>query len=82
MRPRSSTAPETPVTAARIPTAPTPAELPPMPIEPAWILEGARAQQSLISLGVHQLGEKLARTVKSDALTTMGVVDADQTALV
>jgi sulfur transfer complex TusBCD TusB component (DsrH family) len=48
----------------------------------AWILEGARAQQSLISLGEHQLGEKLARTVKSNAETTMGVVDADQTALI
>lgn len=48
----------------------------------AWILEGARAQQSLISLAEQQLGEKLARTVKSDAQTTMGVVDADQTALV
>jgi hypothetical protein len=54
-----------------------------LPSRPAaWILEGARAQQSLISLEEHQLGEKLARTVKSDAETTMGVVDADQTALV
>jgi sulfur transfer complex TusBCD TusB component (DsrH family) len=54
-----------------------------LPTRPAaWILEGARAQQSLISLGEHQLGEKLARTVKSDAETTLGVVDADQTALV
>ena len=25
---------------ARIPTAHVPAELPPMPIEPAWVLEG------------------------------------------
>jgi hypothetical protein len=46
------------------------------------MLEGARAQQSLISLREHQLGEKLARTVKSNAETTIGVVDADQTALV
>ena len=54
-----------------------------LPTRPAaWILEGARAQQSLISPGEHQLGEKLARTVKSDAETTMGVVDADQTAVV
>lgn len=54
-----------------------------LPSRPAaWTLEGARAQQSLISLREHQLGEKLARTVKSDAETTMGVVDADQTPLV
>jgi hypothetical protein len=54
-----------------------------LPSRPAaWILEGARAQQSLIALGEHQLGEKLARTVKSDTETTLGVVDADQTALV
>ncbi len=54
-----------------------------LPSRPAaWMLEGARAQQSLISLREHQLGEKLARTVKSDAETTIGVVDADQTALV
>lgn len=48
----------------------------------AWILEGARAQQSLISVGEHQLGERLARTIKSNAETTIEVVDADQTALV
>jgi hypothetical protein len=48
----------------------------------AWRLEGARAQQSLISLRERQLGEKLARTVKSDNETTVSVVDADQTALV
>ncbi|MCZ2155278.1 MAG: TrbG/VirB9 family P-type conjugative transfer protein [Bryobacterales bacterium] len=54
-----------------------------LPSRPAvWMLEGARAQQSLISLREQQLGEKLARTVKSDAETTIGVVDADQTALV
>jgi sulfur transfer complex TusBCD TusB component (DsrH family) len=54
-----------------------------LPSRPAaWMLEGARAQQSLISLREHQLGEKLARTVKSNAETKMGVVDADQTALV
>jgi len=54
-----------------------------LPSRPAaWVLEGARAQQSLISLREHQLGEKLARTVKSNAETTIGVVDADQTALV
>ena len=44
-----------------------------LPSRPAaWILEGARAQQSLISLGEHQLGEKLARTVKSDAANDDG----------
>ena len=48
----------------------------------AWRLEGARAQQSLISLRERQLGEKLARTVQSDNETTVSVVDADQTALV
>jgi hypothetical protein len=54
-----------------------------LPSRPAaWMLEGARAQQSLISLREHQLGEKLARTVKSNAETTIGVVDGGQTALV
>ena len=54
-----------------------------LPIRPvAWFLEGIRAQQSLISAGERQLGEKLARSVKSDAATAMGVVDADQTAVV
>jgi hypothetical protein len=33
-------------------------------------------------MGERQLGEKLARTVKSDSETTLSVVDADQTALV
>ena len=54
-----------------------------LPTRPeGWLLEGARAQQSLIPAGKHQLGEKLARGVKSDAETTVGVVDADQVALV
>ncbi len=47
-----------------------------------WLLEGARAQQSLLPAGEHQLGEKLARGVKSDAETTVGVIDADQVAMV
>lgn len=47
-----------------------------------WLLQGARAQQSLIPAGEHQLGEKLARGVKSDAETTVEVVDADQVAMV
>jgi hypothetical protein len=41
-------------------------------------LEGARAQQSLLSLGDRQLGEKLARTVRADGETRLEVVDADQ----
>ena len=48
----------------------------------AHLLEGARAQQSLISMGERQLGEKLGRTVKSDSETTVSVVGADQTQLV
>ena len=47
-----------------------------------WLLQGARAQQSLIPAAEHQLGEKLARGVKSDAETTVGVIDADQVAMV
>ena len=54
-----------------------------LPTRPeGWLLEGARAHQSLIPAGEHQLGEKLARGVKSDAETTVAVVDADQVALV
>jgi sulfur transfer complex TusBCD TusB component (DsrH family) len=54
-----------------------------LPIRPnAWFLEGIRAQQSLIPAGERQLGEKLARSVKADAATLVGVVDADQTAMV
>jgi sulfur transfer complex TusBCD TusB component (DsrH family) len=54
-----------------------------LPIRPvAWFLEGIRAQQSLIPAGERQLGEKLARTVRADAATVVGVVDADQTAMV
>jgi hypothetical protein len=54
-----------------------------LPIRPvAWFLEGIRAQQSLIPAGERQLGEKLGRSVKADAATVVGVVDADQTAMV
>ena len=54
-----------------------------VPIRPvAWFLEGARAQQSLIPAGERQLGEKLARSVRADAATVVGVVDADQAAMV
>ena len=54
-----------------------------LPIRPvAWFLEGIRAQQSLIPAGERQLGEKLARSVQADAATVVGVVDADQTAMV
>ncbi len=54
-----------------------------LPIRPvAWFLEGVRAQQSLIPAGERQLGEKLARSVRADAATAVGVVDADQTAMV
>jgi sulfur transfer complex TusBCD TusB component (DsrH family) len=54
-----------------------------LPIRPnAWFLEGIRAQQSLIPAGERQLGEKLARSVKADAATEVGVVDADQAAMV
>ena len=53
------------------------------PIRPfAWFLEGIRTQQSLIPAGERQLGEKLARSVRADAATVVGVVDADQTAMV
>lgn len=54
-----------------------------VPIPPvAWFLEGVRAQQSLIPAGERQLGQKLARSVKADAATVVGVVDADQAAMV
>jgi sulfur transfer complex TusBCD TusB component (DsrH family) len=54
-----------------------------VPIRPvAWFLEGVRAQQSLIPDGERQLGEKLARSVKADAATVVGVVDAEQAAMV
>ena len=48
----------------------------------AWFLEGIRAQQSLMPAGERQLGEKLARSVRADAATVVGVVDADQTEMV
>ncbi len=54
-----------------------------VPIRPvAWFLEGIRAQQSLIPAGERQLGEKLARSVRADAAKMVGVVDADQAAMV
>ena len=54
-----------------------------LPIRPvAWFLEGIHSQQSLIPAGERQLGEKLARSVKADAATVVGVVDADQAAMV
>jgi hypothetical protein len=48
----------------------------------AWLLQGARAQQSLIPAAERQLGEKLARTIKSDGEMTLRVVDAEQATLV
>jgi Conjugal transfer protein len=48
----------------------------------AWFLDGVRAQQSLISQGERQLGEKLARSVRAESATVVGVVDADQAAMV
>ena len=54
--------------------------LPTRPV--AWFLEGIRAQQSLIPAGERQLGDKLARSVRADSATVVGVVDADQAAMV
>ena len=48
----------------------------------AWFLEGIHSPQSLIPPGERQLGEKLARSVRADAATVVGVVDADQAAMV
>ena len=54
-----------------------------LPSRPAaWILEGARAQQSLIPLESASSGRNSRAPSESDAETTVGVVDADQTALV
>lgn len=47
-----------------------------------WILDGAKAQQSLIPATEHQLGERIARTIKSDSETAVDVLDADQVSLV
>ena len=53
------------------------------PVRPAGsILEGAKAQQSLISPTEHQLGERIARTIKSDGETTVEILDADQAPLI
>jgi hypothetical protein len=53
------------------------------PVRPSGsILESAKAQQSLISPAEHQLGERIARTIKSDAEATIDILDADQAALV
>lgn len=57
--------------------------VPYQPVRPAGsILEGAKAQQSLISPAEHQLGERVARTIKSDAETTIEILDADQAPLI
>ncbi|MCC6590160.1 MAG: TrbG/VirB9 family P-type conjugative transfer protein [Bryobacterales bacterium] len=53
------------------------------PVRPAGsILEGAKAQQSLISPAEHQLGERIARTIKSDTETVVEILDADQAPLI
>ena len=53
------------------------------PVRPAGsILEGAKAQQSLISPAEHQLGERIARTIKSDTETAVEILDADQAPLI
>lgn len=53
------------------------------PVRPAGsILEGAKAQQSLISPTEHQLGERIARTIKSDGETAIEILDADQAQLI
>jgi hypothetical protein len=57
--------------------------VPYQPVRPASsILEGAKAQQSLISSAEHQLGERIARSVKSDAETAVETLDADQALLI
>ena len=49
------------------------------PVRPAsWLLEGAKAQQSLITAAEHQLGERLARTIRADAETSVEILDSDQ----
>lgn len=53
------------------------------PVRPAGlVLEGAKAQQSLISPAEHQLGERIARTIKSDTETAVEILDADQAPLI
>jgi sulfur transfer complex TusBCD TusB component (DsrH family) len=53
------------------------------PVRPAGsILEGAKAQQSLISPTEHQLGERIARTIKSDGEAAIEILDADQATLI
>jgi sulfur transfer complex TusBCD TusB component (DsrH family) len=53
------------------------------PVRPAGsILEGAKAQQSLISPTEHQLGERIARTIKSDGEAAIEILDADQAPLI
>ena len=54
-----------------------------MPVRPSGsILESAKAQQSLISPAEQQLGERIARTIKSDAEAAIDILDADQAALI
>ncbi len=54
-----------------------------LPVRPAsWLLEGAKANQSLITAAEHQLGERLARTIKSDTETVVEIVDSDQVAAI
>ena len=53
------------------------------PVRPAGsILDGAKAQQSLISPTEHQLGERIARTIKSDGEAAIEILDADQAPLI
>ncbi len=46
----------------------------------AWRLSGIRAPMSLVPLGESQLGERLARSVKSDSAMPLEVLDSDQVA--
>lgn len=46
----------------------------------AWRLSGVRAPVSLLTLGESQLGERLARSVKSDSAVPLEVLDSDQVA--
>jgi hypothetical protein len=53
------------------------------PVRPAsWLLDGAKSQQSLVTAGQHQLGERLSRTVKAKTETALVVLDGDQVSIV
>ncbi len=53
------------------------------PVRPATlILDGAKAQQSLIPASGSQLGERIARSITSDSETSIEVLDADQVPLI